>query len=45
MYAKIKRSIDEGVAKCNLSTGSLQAENFVHEKNKVDAIINTLCEF
>jgi len=45
MDANIKLSIDESVAKCNLSSGAMQAENFMHEKNKVEALVNTLCEF
>ncbi len=45
MDATCSLSIKESVAMCDLSAGAIQAENFVSEMNKVDAVVNTLCEF
>jgi len=45
MDAEISLSISEGLALCDLSDGAIKAESLLNEKNKVDAVVNTLCEF
>ena len=42
MDAEISLSISEGLALCDLSDGAIKAESLLNEKNKVDAVVNTL---
>ena len=45
MDTQVKLSISDGLAICDLSQGAILADDLLSEKNKVDAVINTLCEF
>jgi germination protein M len=45
MDANVTLSILDGVGVCDLNSGAIIADSAIREKNKVDAIVNTLCAF